>query len=234
MTFNCPKCGTEFNKGTKFCQTCGCNLELEFIENPTCPKCKTTYPTNTKFCVNDGSKLVHLEDLIPKCVNCNRAYSDDIKFCPHDGGEVKIILTPHNHQPAYQKQNFSNYDVSRKPNPTTMFKAPFSFDGRIRRTEFGLSLIINAVASLIIQLIVVGMVQSSSNSYSSSDYSGAAVLFIIFLIPLLWFGWAQGAKRCHDLGNSGWWQLIPFYGLWLLFEDGQHGANQYGDNPKGI
>lgn len=115
-----------------------------------------------------------------------------------------------------------------------MFKAPFSFDGRIRRTEYGLTLIINAVASLIVQLMLVGMAQGSSSSYSSSDNSGAAILFLIFLIPLLWFGWAQGAKRCHDLGNSGWWQLIPFYGFWLLFADGQHGTNQYGDNPKGI
>lgn len=234
MTFNCPKCGSEFNKGTKFCQTCGCNLELEFIENPICPKCKTTYPTNTKFCVNDGSKLVRPEDLIPKCVNCNRAYSDNIKFCPHDGGEVKIILTPHHHQPAYQKQNFSNSNVSRNPNATTMFKAPFSFEGRIRRTEYGLSVIIYAVALTIIQLIIGAMIAGSSSTYSSSDSSGTVVIFLIFLIPMLWFLWAQGAKRCHDLGNSGWWQLIPFYGFWLLFQDGQHGANQYGNNPKGI
>ena len=108
-----------------------------------------------------------------------------------------------------------------------MFKAPFSFDGRIRRTEFGLTFIINVVANFIFRLIVVGMTQGSS-------IGGAEILFLIFFIPLLWFGWAQGAKRCHDLGNSGWWQLIPFYAFWLLFADGQHGSNQYGDNPKGI
>lgn len=103
-----------------------------------------------------------------------------------------------------------------------MFQNPFSFEGRIRRTEFGISLIIYAIAYGIISAI------------AASGGEGGAVLVLIFLIPMLWFLWAQGAKRCHDVGNSGWWQLIPFYVLWLLFQDGQPGPNQYGENPKGI
>jgi uncharacterized membrane protein YhaH (DUF805 family) len=109
-----------------------------------------------------------------------------------------------------------------------MFKNPFSFEGRIRRTEYGLSFIIFVVARVIITFIAAAM---STNSY---DNSGAVGIAFIFSIPLLWLLWAQGAKRCHDVGNSGWWQLIPFYALWLLFQDGQPGSNQYGDNPKGI
>lgn len=68
-------------------------------------------------------------------------------------------------------------------------------------------------------------VQPSDNS---------AMLFLIALIPAYWFAFAQGAKRCHDRDNSGWFQLIPFFGLWMLFADGFHGPNQYGNNPKGI
>ena len=109
-----------------------------------------------------------------------------------------------------------------------MFKNPFSFDGRIRRTEYGLSFIIFVVARIIVALIAVSM---TSNSYDNTNATGLAWLFSI---PLLWFFWAQGAKRCHDVGNNGWWQLIPLYPLWLLFQDGHPGINEYGVNPKGI
>ena len=102
-----------------------------------------------------------------------------------------------------------------------MFKDPFSFDGRIRRTEYGISVIIYAVIALIINLTI-------------SESNGDMAIIGLAIIPLLWFLWAQAAKRCHDVGNSGWWQLIPLYGFWLLFQDGEAGRNQYGDNPKGI
>lgn len=109
-----------------------------------------------------------------------------------------------------------------------MFKAPFSFDGRIRRTEYGLSALIYAFYAVILQAFIGSLVSSGSNS----DISGLMVFYLILLIPGLIFFWAQGAKRCHDIGNSGWWQLIPLYGFWLLFQDGEAGLNQYGPNPK--
>lgn len=52
------------------------------------------------------------------------------------------------------------------------------------------------------------------------------------LVPYCWFIWAQGAKRCHDRGNSGWYQIIPFYGFWMLFAEGETTANEYGNSPK--
>jgi uncharacterized membrane protein YhaH (DUF805 family) len=60
-----------------------------------------------------------------------------------------------------------------------------------------------------------------------------AVIYLITLVPFLWFILAQGCKRCHDRNNSGWYQIIPFYGLWMLFADGDIGENDYGPNPKG-
>ena len=86
--YKCPKCETEFSLGTKFCEKCGCNLEVEFIETPTCSVCRKTFPTGTKFCKEHGIKLVSPEKTIPKCVKCEKEYSDDTKFCPLDGGKI--------------------------------------------------------------------------------------------------------------------------------------------------
>lgn len=109
-----------------------------------------------------------------------------------------------------------------------MFKNPFSFDGRIRRSEFGISFILFVIARVVITFMAAAMMSSSNDS------EGGVFLSLLLSIPLLWFLWAQGAKRCHDIGNSGWFQLIPFYALWMLFQDGQPGPNQFGENPKDI
>lgn len=97
-----------------------------------------------------------------------------------------------------------------------MFENAFSFDGRIRRTEYLISLVIYAFAVTVVNFIAIA--------------DASFVLF--FNIPALWFICAQGTKRCHDVGNNGWWQLVPLYGFLLLFQDGVKGKNQYGYNPK--
>ena len=102
-----------------------------------------------------------------------------------------------------------------------MFKNPFSFEGRIRRTEYGLSLIAAAVGRVFITMIL-----------ASGTQEGLGFLNLLFQVPFLWFFLAQGAKRCHDVGLNGWYQLIPFCPLYLIFASGEEGSNEYGENPK--
>jgi uncharacterized membrane protein YhaH (DUF805 family) len=107
-----------------------------------------------------------------------------------------------------------------------MFKNVFSFNGRIRRTEYGLSVIIFSIYRLIaggIGLAIGGDEMSTSN-----------IIALLLLIPGIIFFLAQGAKRCHDVGRRGWWQLIPFYSLYLIFGEGDINENEYGKNPKQI
>jgi uncharacterized membrane protein YhaH (DUF805 family) len=99
--------------------------------------------------------------------------------------------------------------------PQNMFVAPFSFDGRIRRKEYGLSLIFYFFGAMI----------------TNSMLKNSSVLAFAY-IPLLWFMCAQGAKRCHDRNASGWYQIIPFYALWMLFAEGEKAPNEFGNSPK--
>jgi hypothetical protein len=43
---------------------------------------------------------------------------------------------------------------------------------------------------------------------------------------------SQGAKRCHDLGVSGWKQFIPLYMLFLLTQKGSPNSNAYGNSHQ--
>ena len=55
--------------------------------------------------------------------------------------------------------------------------------------------------------------------------------FILLYIPIIWLALAQGAKRCHDLGNSGWFQWIPFYYFIMLLKEGDKKTNYYEESP---
>jgi uncharacterized membrane protein YhaH (DUF805 family) len=103
-----------------------------------------------------------------------------------------------------------------------MFQNPFSFEGRIRRTEYGLSFLI-----LVVGRVFLAMLLGAASG--GEDLSG---IYLILQVPFLWFFWAQGAKRCHDVGMSGWYQLIPFFPLFLIFGSGEIGSNKYGEDPK--
>jgi len=104
-----------------------------------------------------------------------------------------------------------------------MFKNPFSFNGRINRQEYALSTIVSFI-------LVVG-ISMGSDTYEF-DYKGIFLLFIF--ITYLWFNFSQGTKRSHDLNNHGMMLLIPFYGLALLFTEGDKKENQYGLPPNDV
>lgn len=102
-----------------------------------------------------------------------------------------------------------------------MFQSPFSFDGRIRRTEYALTLLIifGVHITMMLLMFIIGSV-------------AALVIFGLLVLPMIWMVWAQGAKRCHDMGRSGWVQVIPFFYIVMLFAEGNRGGNAYGEDPK--
>ena len=102
-----------------------------------------------------------------------------------------------------------------------MFKNVFGIRGRIRRKEYCLTVLAIAIPMAIFNAII-----------ENGGGAGFLAFSTILSFFLGYIGLAQGIKRCHDLGHSGWWVFIPFYPLWLLFQPGQEGDNEYGADPK--
>lgn len=124
-----------------------------------------------------------------------------------------------------------------------MFKAPFSFEGRIRRIEYFLSSLLAGVVGSIVWVVAfasmfAGVAMGSPEAAAGGSFI-AILLGVIFWAAIAWFGLAQGVKRLHDLDKSGWLILlclVPIvgwlFGLYMLFADGTVGPNQFGPDPK--
>lgn len=101
-----------------------------------------------------------------------------------------------------------------------MFKNIFSFDGRIRRTEYWLT-------SFLIQWVLMPVV-------FVAGVATASIGLLLLAVPF-WISLAAAVKRSHDMGNSGWMIIIPIYNPFILaFGGSQPFTNEYGPNPKGL
>jgi uncharacterized membrane protein YhaH (DUF805 family) len=100
-----------------------------------------------------------------------------------------------------------------------------SFEGRMRRKHYWISAVLTPIIALIAILLIVAIAAAISRPI-------AVVLMIGFAVVFIWHELAESTKRCHDIGLSGWFQLIPFFGLVLLFKAGDAGPNKYGPDPK--
>lgn len=94
------------------------------------------------------------------------------------------------------------------------------FSGRARRKEYWMFILIYMIISIVLSIFGLDVI------------SGLVALGL--LVPSL----SIAARRLHDTGRSGWWQLIvliPLIGAIVLIiflaQDG-HDENSYGVNPK--
>lgn len=117
------------------------------------------------------------------------------------------------------------------------------FTGRSRRTDFWMFVLFAALGAIILAFVDegLGLTYAADGGTPMLPFVGRSGLFGTFyslalVVPSL----AVGARRLHDTGKSGWWQLIglvPLIGaiaLILFFvTDGHRGPNRYGPEPAG-
>lgn len=106
-----------------------------------------------------------------------------------------------------------------------------NFSGRARRKEYWMFFLISVLIGF-----GLGLIDGVLGLHSTGSIGMLGLLYNLFiLLP----SFAVGARRLHDLGRSGWWQLIvliPIIGVIVLIvwyaSEGESGSNAYGDDPK--
>ena len=93
------------------------------------------------------------------------------------------------------------------------FKNYANFNGRARRKEYWSFFLFAFILGFIALLI-------SEDLYS--------IVFLGLIMPSI----SVAARRMHDVGESGWMQLIPFYNLYLFCKDSDPSDNKYGPKVK--
>ena len=105
------------------------------------------------------------------------------------------------------------------------FSNYINFQGRATRAEYWWWTLFAVISD-----VVLGFIDAAL---------GIGFLQGLFSLAILIPGLAVGARRLHDIGKSGWWQLLWFaivvgwVILWVwAFRQGDRGQNQHGLDPR--
>ncbi len=123
---------------------------------------------------------------------------------------------------------------------TTCFNKSFDVEGRASRSEFwwfSLFSFVYSIATSIIAAMIAAMV--------ANDLEMLEIIYNLlsfaFYLPILPAAICVTARRLHDIGHSGWLQLVVlvpcvgiiFYLIWMITE-GDSVPNLYGPVPTNI
>ena len=107
-----------------------------------------------------------------------------------------------------------------------------TFTGRARRAEYWWYTLFNVILYAIV-LTVAFLI-----SYQTESSVATGVIIFVYLLGVLLPTLAVTARRLHDAGLSGWWQLIGIIPggsiavLVMTILPGKPGQNQYGPDPR--
>ena len=224
----CPNCEKENPSVAKFCMYCNTQLvdvlelseedklriknaelreQLELLKLKSELEKKDEGEFNDELGFEDDFEVIAENDFENESLVKQQDFDAEKIVLP------EVVQPAQNHEPTLKSKNV---DIKLDQKIPSMFAHPFSFKGRIRRAEYCLSFIIFYIGTSICAYLL-----TINEGFAYFAY------FITF-----YFALAQGSKRCHDHNNPGWFQIIPFYLLWMFFASGDSGINDYGVSPK--
>lgn len=223
----CETCGAKLSDDEEFCFNCGGNAEqADKMKAPI-----DFDDVEETSVLNDNSF-----DEETTVLNDDNPYQDMYSQSPvkqeldvQQESSVQAYVNPYYNQDYQENNNQSEYsNIIEKPSFKDCYikfwKNYTNFSGRARRSEYWYVVLANVLISLVTIIPYVGQ-------------AVGALYMIAILVPTL----ALMVRRLHDLGKDWYYiflLLIPLVGQIIMLvwfcTDSQVGANEFGENPKGV
>ena len=155
------------------------------------------------------------------CSVCSAELEEGAQFCGVCGTRVE----GNDFLPGGDEQGDEQPMVGFTQAISLGFSNYINFQGRATRAEYWWWTLFIVIAD-----VVLGIVDAILGTGFLGSLFGLAII-----IP----GLALGARRLHDIGKSGWWQLLWFAVIvgWIILlvwaiRQGNRGQNHYGLDPR--
>ena len=179
------------------------------------------------------------------CPKCGKMLAAGARFCTNCGNPVEIVSAQPNVstppppvQPVYypqpqvpsQQNSYPNQGgmTGYAANPDVTLQDKYlSWHGRLNRKPYMIRSLILWIPATIVRIMIA---VAEAGRYDGI-YLLLGLLAMALTVAVAVANVCVSVRRCHDMNHSGWWVLIPFYTIYLLFPRGTVGPNNYGPDP---
>lgn len=144
------------------------------------------------------------------CSNCGAQSTG--KFCSNCGVDqqaesVKVPSSQIHKGTTDNKKLFDYYQ--------SVLQKYAIFEGRTNRKEFWMFFLANVIISFCVGVL--------------DGILGLGFLSTFYVIAVTLPNLSVAIRRCHDVGKSGWYCMIPIYNIVVFATESDCGRNAYGD-----